>query len=348
MTRGWKIALSLAAGIAALNVLLAGLRSATGGTPGGPQSSSYATGPDGDAAYASLLLRVGHHVVRERKTPAQVELGPTDTAIVLDPPFVERDDLTALETFVASGGRLVASAGANWLRAPLPTPKLGSDGRTHVMPFAPIPELAGVRRVTSSGGPRWEDVGNALPSLGDSVGPLLVAASPGRGRVLLLSDSSPLQNRYLDRDDNARLALGLAGAPRRRVVFFESYHGYGRSSGLAAIPFRWKTALLIEAAAVLTFMLARVRRLGPPEAETRELAPPRAEYVRSLAATLARTRDRREALEPLRTEVRRRLDAGARPELGREELEAALDGDELALGKAFARTGYGRRQRWTS
>jgi len=349
MTPGWKVGLSIAAGVVALNLLLAGLRSVTGGTPGGPGSSSYATGPDGDAAYASLLLRAGHRVVRERVTPAHAALRPTDTAIVLDPLFVERDDLDALSAFVMSGGRLVASETLHWLRPPLPSPRPGKSGVAREVPFAPVPELSGVRTVVTDRGTRWRDVGTTLPALGDRVGPMLVVAAPGRGRALLLSDSSPLQNRYLARAGNARLALGLAGAPARRVVFFEAYHGYGQpSSGLGAIPFRWKTALLLEAAAVVVFLLARVRRLGPAEAESRALPPPRAEYIRSLAATLARTRDRREALEPLRAELQRMIDSGSRSPEERNELRAALDGDELALGRAFARTGEGGSRRWTS
>src|SRR5579871_2110029 len=304
MTRGWKVAIAVAAGVVLLNVLLVTLRNISGGTPGGPESSSYATGADGVAAYASLLLRAGHVVVRERRPPSKVELDPGDTAVVLDPQFVERADLQSLERFVAEGGRLVASESAPWLRAPLPTPELGSDGHTNVATLAPIPELAGVRTVVTSDGARWKSPGPTLPSLGDAIGPLLLAAQLGPGRLLLLSDDSPLQNRNLAKADNAQFALGLVGGAARRVVFFENFHGYGTGNGLSAIPFSWRVALLIEAAAMLTFVLARLRRLGPAEPEHRDLPPPRVDYVRSLATTLARTKDRATALEPLRAAVR--------------------------------------------
>ena len=364
MTRGWRIGLTIAGLVVALNLVLAGLRAATGGTPGGPRSSSYATGPDGDAAYASLLLRAGHRVVQARTAPARNELQPGDTAVVLDPPFVDGGDIEALVAFVAEGGRVVLSDESRWLRKPLPVPRLGREGRDRSIPFAPIAELAGVRSVVSDGGRRWTSVGTALPALGDAGGSLLAVAGQGLGRLYLLSDASPLQNRYLGRADNARFALGLAGARTRRVVFFESFHGYGRGSGLTLIPFRWRTALLLEALAVLTFMVARGRRLGPPERESRELAPPRVDYVRALAATLRRTRDHREALLPLRAELRRRIalrtglaadaddDALRRsaPRLGlsADEVGAALGGDDLALGRVFARTEGGRRQQWSS
>jgi hypothetical protein len=364
MTRGWKIGVSFAAAVVALNLALAALRSATGGTPGGPTSSSYATGADGDAAYASLLLRAGHDVEQSRKAARQAQLLPSDTAVILDPPFVDRADVDALVSFVAQGGRLIASEQSPWLRLPLPALELGDDGRGRSRPFVPIAELAHVREVVSRGGPRWRSVGAALPALGDRVGALLAVASLGRGRVYLLADSSPLQNRFLGDADNAALGLGLAGAPARRVVFFESYHGYGRASGLGVIPVRWRTALILEAIAVLTFMVARGRRLGPPESEGRGLPPSRAEYVRSLATTLRRTRDRREALLSLRSELRRRIAlraglpgdasddalgaAAMRLGLEKDEVDAALAGDDLALGRVFAHTESGRRQLWTS
>ena len=54
-------------------------------------------------------------------------------------------------------------------------------------------------------------------------------------------------------------------------------------------------------------MIARGRRLGPPEAESRELPPPRRAYVDSLAGIMARTKRPDEALEPVRAETRARL-----------------------------------------
>jgi hypothetical protein len=108
-------------------------------------------------------------------------------------------------------------------------------------------------------------------------------------------------------------------------------------------------------------MLSRGRRFGPPEAESRELPPPRAEYVDSLAATLARTRDD-DALAPLRAHVRRRVTAraglsvdsgdepvaaaAARLGVAPDEVSAIADPDgvrnELALGRAHARVGRWR------
>ena len=52
MNRGWRIGLSVVGLVIALNLVLRVLGSVTGGTPGGPDSSSYATAVRGTAAYA--------------------------------------------------------------------------------------------------------------------------------------------------------------------------------------------------------------------------------------------------------------------------------------------------------
>ena len=155
----------------------------------------------------------------------------------------------------------------------------------------------------------------------------------GSGRIALLADTSPLQNRLLDEDDNAAFALALSG--RGPLTFVESVHGYGPQRGLAAIPARFGWALLGLLLAALVFMVARGRRLGPPEREHRDLPPPRRAYVDALAATMARGKEREAAVAPVREEARRRLArrAGLREDAPDEAwLEAArgagLDDDE--------------------
>ena len=112
-------------------------------------------------------------------------------------------------------------------------------------------------------------------------------------------------------------------------------HGYGPARGLAALPARFGWALIGLALAALVFMVARGRRLGPPEPERRDLPPPRRAYVDALAATMARGRDREEAVAPVRAEARRRLArrAGLGPQAGPDAwreaaLAAGLDADE--------------------
>jgi len=181
-----------------------------------------------------------------------------------------------------------------------------------------MPETEGVRRVRTAGAGRWPRTVAAQRAIAGEDGALLLVETAGRGRIALLADTSPLQNRLLDEADNAALALALAG--HRPLTFVESIHGYGPKRGLAALPARFGCALIGLALAALVFIAARGRRLGPPEPERRDLPPPRRAYVDALAATIARGRARDEAVAPVRAEARRRL---AR----RAGLGAEADGD---------------------
>jgi hypothetical protein len=359
VTRGWKIAVGVVVAVVAFDLVLAGVGSLTGGRPGGPESSSYATGSDGDAAYASLLALHGHEVVRARRTPSATRLHAGETAFVLDPPFVLAHDAGALRRFVAAGGTLVAAPGpGRW-----PARLLGSapTWSSRGVSTATTSSIAGVARVMLDGSGSWSRLGRTRAVLAGAR-PVAVEARVGAGRIVLLADSSPLQNGYLGRADDAAFALALARG--HDAVFFETYHGYGASSGIDAIPVAWDAALAFGALAVLVFMLARVRRFGPPEPDARDLPPPRVEYVDAIASVLARTPDRRAAVDRLRREVRRRVAsaAGLPPDaddaavaaaatrlgLAADEIASVLQpaGDDLAVGRAVAHTA--RRRSWMS
>lgn len=263
-------------------------------TPGrsGPTSSSYATASDGLAAYADLLSLGGHPVTRLRESPAHANLDPRSTVVLLDPEIVVQADVAALRRFVSSGGRLIAGGrepGA-WLSELLADePTWSPRGDTQNAPLLPVPETAGVSSVQSAGDGSWSSAQATLPVLGPADDSLASVTNLGAGRIVLLADSSPIQNRLLAFSDNAAFGLALAGAARRPVAFEEAIHGYGQSSGLSALPTRWKWALIGLALAALAFVAARIRRLGPPEPEAAGGQPPRREHVEALAASLGRT-----------------------------------------------------------
>ena len=310
MSRGWQVVVGVFALIVALNVGSRILNNVTGGSPGGPTSSSYATGSDGLGAYLSLLAAEGHPVDQLRTYPGRATLAANSTAVVLDPGFVSDIDAFALREFVEAGGRLIIGGAepSGWLRDLLsPTPEWSDASVANARVLAPVPELAGDTRLRSANNGSWAETGIALPVYGAAKGSLVAVASLGRGRVILLADASILQNAYLGAADNARFGLAAAGASTRPVVFFESYHGYGPASGYGSIPTRWYLLLGGLALAAFALMIARGRRLGPPEAESRELPPPRRAYVDSLAGILARARRPEEALEPVRAETRARV-----------------------------------------
>jgi Domain of unknown function (DUF4350) len=326
-------------------------------TPGGPPSSAYATAPEGLAAYADLLARAGHPVVQLRDRVEETELSTAATVVLLEPDRVSDEDARELRRFVQGGGRLVAGgADPTWLAGLLDRPPTWSPaGLGAAEPVAPVAEVDGLASVAAAGGGSWSDTGEALPALAGEDAALLAVAGPGEGRLLLLADASVLQNRLLGSADNAALGLALAGEEGRPVAFVESVHGYGSATGLRAIPRDWIWALAGLAAAALLFLWARGRRLGPPERAERELPPARREYVDSLAAALARTRDPAGATAPVRAAARERLArrAGLDHDADTEALRVAAEraglrpdetaailgdaGDVMAAGRALAR-----------
>ena len=334
--------IGLVAFVIALNVLLALLHSLWGGTPSGPTSSSYATAPDGVAAYASLLGRVGHRVSRLRGNVAGARLDPATTVVLLDPAGpVTAADAGALRSFAAAGGRLVVGgASGSWLdrilpRAPVWSPTPIGAFRT----LAPWPGLGRVSRLEAPGHGSWEG-GAALPVLGDSQRSLLALGTVGSGRVWLLADVAPLQNRRLDEADDAALGLVLAGPRARDVTFLEGYHGYGTATGFAAVPGRWWIGFGLLAAAALALMLASGRRFGPPQASTRDLPPPRREYVESLGGILARARPREEAIAPVRTRIEELASERGglnEPDATALAQPARTDADVIAVGRVLSR-----------
>lgn len=262
--------------------------------PSGPRSSSYATAGPGVAAYGELLQRIGHPVARVRGRLDTTALDPASTLVLLDPDVIVAPEATALKRFVTSGGRLVVGArdpGA-WLREVFSQPPAwSSDGPRSATVRGREPGFAGVGAVRSAGEGSWRTQGSADELLSGPEGTLGLTRSLGTGRLFLLADPSPLQNRLLGEAGNAALGAALAGEARRPVAFVESVHGYGRGRGLGALPGRWKWALAGLLLAVLLWLAAHARRLGPPELEGRELPPARRVYIDAIATLLARTRD---------------------------------------------------------
>ncbi len=309
-------------------------------TPGrsGPTSSSYATASDGLAAYADLLSLGGHPVTRLRASPARAGLDPRTTVVLLDPEVIVPADVAALRRFVSAGGRLIAGGGGNGSRPPAWLSELIADepdwspqGETQNEPLLPTPETNGVSSVQSAGEGSWSSPQATLPVLGPADASLLTVRNLGTGRLVLLADSSPVQNRLLAVGDNAAFGLALAGARGRPVAFEEGVHGYGQASGLSALPTRWKWALVGLVLAALAFVASRIRRLGPPQPLPAGSQPPRREHVEALAVALARTHKPGVAGGPVQQHARalalRR--AGLRPDAGPDDVEQA--GERLGL-----------------
>jgi hypothetical protein len=261
--------------------------------PSGKRSSSLATAPAGFAAWVELARRNGVDVIALRSKIARAKLPTGATVVVLDAPSLPQREARALLTFAQAGGHVVAGGQrpGRWVDILDPDVTWVSSGPRTAERTGSVPETDGVKRVVTAGRGSWRGTAGAL-------GGLLVTRDAGAGRIALLADASPLQNAGLAKADNAALALALAGDGP--LIFAESAHGYSDARGLAALPGAAKGALALLLVAAGLMMLARGRRFGPPEPESRELPPPRVAYVDALGATLARTKDHDAAMAPVR------------------------------------------------
>jgi hypothetical protein len=350
-----RFLLGLFALIVGLNLLAVGV-DALVPSPEGPRSSSYATSPPGLAAWAELAERSGHRVRVLRDRPSDDSLPSGGTVVMLDPDEFSRGQARALQRFAERGGRVIAGGlkPGDWMSG-LGTPPVWERGGTESAHVAvPSSATGPARTVRTAGEGHWRAGRDALPIVTGADGPIVLLRRVGSGEIALVADPSPLQNRLLDEADNAAFALALAGDGL--LVFVEGPHGYGNAIGLAALPARFKWALVLLALSALVLIVARWPRLGPPEPPDEPLFPPRRAYVDALAATLARTGDRSAAIEAVRSAGRERLarraalprDANAETwtaaaraaGLTDEEaraLQDTRDDDGIAAGRALAR-----------
>jgi hypothetical protein len=359
--RVWITVAIVLGGLVVVNLVAAGLDRAVGGNqPGGQPGSSYATAPQGLAAFRTLLTRFGHQVDVQRGTVANEQLNPATTVFVIEPSELTSDDTAALLEFVVRGGRLVIGG-----RTPLylhnlrdDPPRWQFDGDTSWTEVDP--SLSSVQQIAAAGEGSWAAPGSSTVLVGTPDRSLLTHETVGAGEMLFLADPSPLENGYLAQADNAAFALELAGDADRPVVFAEGVHGFDANRGIAAVPGAWKLALFLLAVAALAFVWSRARRFGPPDRTARELQPARAEYVDALSVSLERTKSPAAALQPTQGWARARLAnrAGLGPEPGddalakaaraygcsEEEIAAMLQpvteqAGVLALGRAVSRIG---------
>ncbi|HEX7520873.1 MAG TPA: DUF4350 domain-containing protein [Acidimicrobiia bacterium] len=317
-----------------VGVVLSLVNSATrsADTTGAP-SSSLSTASDGLGAYADLLRQYDFEVGDLRGPIKLEQLRRSDTVVLLDAEHQPAQaEIGALRRFVLAGGRLIAGGGETsaWLRELTGgAPKWSPRGTKIAFPVGDPVELQGIKSVQAAGEGSWSVWNDSEAALRNRGIALLNTVSFGSGNIVYLADASPLQNRLLAKADNAALGIDITGGPERSVLFAEGAHGYGNASGLAAVPDRWRIALVGGTLAALLTMLAAGRRLGPPEDESRALPPPRRAYVDAMGVSLARTRQPAAALAPLQDAVRDRLAARAGLDAG------ATDGDLRAAAVRF-------------
>lgn len=217
-----------------------------------PSSSSYSAGPAGTKALYLLLQELKLSPSRYRRAFRDLAYLP-GTMIVANPQYVEftRKQGRDLEAWVKKGNRLIVFEAARaW--SSLPKASYGQytsfSGRrvrgpahyfglrTKEFPDKPrktltasLPGLTEEINISVSCETRWSKPSPAWTVLAkDESGPLLLTKKLGDGQVFACSDPSIISNRYLDREQNLRLALGLVvGKDRRGAISFDEFHhGY--------------------------------------------------------------------------------------------------------------------------
>jgi hypothetical protein len=235
------------------------------------------------------------------------EIAPEPQGPALSSYATTRDGVAAWTELLERAGHAVSQ-----LRAPLAQASLRADSTLVVLGAQGLSgaDTRAAERFIRAGG--WAVVGGG--ALGAALPRLLGAPSGttpastwtlGSGRIEVLADPAPLENRLLAADQNAELALALAGPPRRPVVFDESIHGFTQATGLAALPARWWLALAGLALAGLAWVLARGQRLGGADPREALIPAPRSAYVDAMATIIASAGDVDELAADARADAER-------------------------------------------
>lgn len=288
--------------------------------PGGRTGvrTTYSRNEDGLFVYYTLCERLGLPVERSNRMLLTDQLDGVGTVFLLDPLVpvgaVESADLGA---WLTRGGVLVTTEALAELSPPLRELAKAQSATVrrrqpveegHFVTVPPeaksLPLARDVERVfveTSTVLPTdWRNP-NAVhdfmePLLTADGGVRLAQWKVGRGRILLLSDSSFLFNANIARGDNALLAANLvayaqAQAHSPRIVFNEFHFGaggFGAGMGLLAVLLFTTSpgwAVLALTSAGVLFLVYQGRQFGPRRDFGGQRRRSKLEYVQAVGAT---------------------------------------------------------------
>lgn len=272
--------------------------------------TTRSTNVDGLLACYELFQRLGMPVQRSHRMLLSNHIEDAGVLFLIDPRVpVNTGETIDLGTWVEDGGVLVASERVPFLQDLDPTLRdLIQESRSSTAGSATprtLPLTRDVSRVSFDTNdifalrlPDERTPGKAAePLFEDGRGVRIAEHRVGRGRLILLSDSSFLANEHIGTDDNSVLAVNLASYAMLRSgggkVLFDEYH-FGFEGGSPG--FRLLAGLLFTTSAgwaVLTltvtgilFLLYKGRQFGP----RRDLSKQRRrrskmEFVHAVGAT---------------------------------------------------------------
>jgi hypothetical protein len=249
-----------------------------------PALTTLSSAPDGALALKLWLQELNYTVIEE--TPSSYRLPETAKIVfVLQPSFVEADDLKALDTWVLKGGTLIAAGGLDFSDLAeyfdFKLAHFDSDPEKFALqaPLLLNPALQTFISTTSSGLQSSYYLIPPAPSSGSRSSyvvylaadgkPVLVSFTIGKGRVILSSTTYPFSNLGLKQPGSPALMLNLLGLAKTQgpVWFDEWHHGFRGAEG-ATGPDNWLRytplgrSVLFVAFVVFLALLFRGRGFG--------------------------------------------------------------------------------------
>ena len=205
-------ALAVAAGGLVLGVAPAAARECK-------QLSQSSLDPRGLDGWDELLRCYGHSVTTT-KTPPTI---PNRATVFVTAPddTINQTTIDALRRTVNTGGRVVVvGPPSQWAKQLTPSPpRPAGDSGTNWDRNRESALTSGVERVTSAGLGAFRSAEDTLLKDGSALA-LLVEAPDQRGRLVFLADVSVFDNTRLVQNDNAQLAINLAGPEGRPVIIY--------------------------------------------------------------------------------------------------------------------------------
>jgi len=270
--------------------------------------TTYSAAPGGYKALYLWLKRLGLPVQRWEKSYHELPAGK-DVLLVAEPEMgLGEGELKDLWNWVNGGGNLV-------LVTPFPniffnqkrlrTEILKHDNKklmiTDTLHFQPGPYTQNVQDVRSLPHPALiPQSPEVVIHMRDGNGGLLAVFQEGKGRVMVLTDSSLFSNQSLRKADHARLALNLllAHLGDGTILVDEFHHGYGRATSVLDHMMRSRVfeSLLQALLFLLMIWLAFAKRFGPVRPQVKVDQRSSMEYIQAMASIFQRGQARTLAL----------------------------------------------------
>jgi len=267
--------------------------------------STYSAKSHGAKAAYLLLQESGYDVQRWQDRPANLPKEGDGFLLILAEPFYsfDKSDQQALQRFVASGGRLLATGFSGGMM--LPEEKVSpadpenfgwNDYRAQI----PSRLSRGAGSISMEMPAGWKDDDSLhLPHYGTAKHAVVVSYRVGKGEILWWGSSSPLNNVGITRGSNLELFLNSIGPRSTHILWDEYFHGSRRS----VLSQPWGPALAwggIQFGVVcLAIVFGFSRRSGPirPLAQVSRLSP--LEFVETLGGLYHRAQASPAALETM-------------------------------------------------